>query len=436
MNPPSDRRRLLTASGALAAAAALGAAFAWDSARASAMSGARPRRVVVVGGGWGGLSAARHLRALAPELEVVLLERNPLFQSLPLSNKWLANLVDGRLLTWDTQAAAKAFGYAFVRTEVSAIDRERRRVLSSAGTFDYDWLVLACGIGEDFGAWFGEDRSAADHARQHYPSAFQAGDELAILKRKLDGFAGGDLLLNIPPPPYRCPPAPYERAMLIAWLFKSRGIKARLILLDPGAGILGFPRLFAERFREQITYVPYAPVKSVDPFKRIVTTDLHDYRFDDAILMPPQRAGALAWQAGLIGRDAQGRPTGWADQHPLRLHAMGDERVFLVGDLIGTASPLFGHYTKSGHVAARLGRIAAGEIAARARGLEAPLSLPESVCHVMSSVDPAESIRIEASYRQRGDGLIVQSVKQHRDPQPRGEDEAWAQGLFAELFGR
>ncbi len=400
------------------------------------MSGSKSRRVVVVGGGWGGLSAARHLRVMAPELEVVLLERNPLFQSLPLSNKWLAGLIDGRRLTHDYAVAAKAFGYAFVRAEVATIDREHRRILSSAGTFDYDWLVLACGIGEDFGAWFGADRSAADHARQHYPSAFQAGGELAILKRKLDGFAGGDLLMNIPPSPYRCPPAPFERAMLIAWLLKSRGIKGRLTVLDPGAGILGFPRLFAERFREQINYVPYAPVKSVDPFRRIVTTDLHEYRFDDAILMPPQRAGELAWQAGLIGRDAGGRPTGWADQDPLRLHAQGDERVFLVGDLIGNASPLFGHYTKSGHVAASLGRIAAGEIAARSRGIEAPVSLPESICHVMSNVDPAESIRIEASYRRRGDGLIVQSVKQVRDPQPRGEDEAWAQAHFAAMFER
>lgn len=429
MTRPATRRHFLTASAALCISLATG------STRASAGPGSRPRRVVVFGGGWGGLSAARHLRTLAPELEVVLLERHPLFQSLPLSNKWLAGLVDDSRLTRDYQVAARRFGYTFVRAEVTTIDRERRQVRSSAGTFDYDWLVLSCGIGEDFGAWFGDDQSVAAHVRQHFPSAYEAGDGLATLKRKLETFAGGDLLMNIPSPPYRCPPAPYERAMLIAWLLKSRGSKGRLVVLDPGAGILGFPRLFAERFREQITFVPHAPVKSVDPFRRTVSTDFQEYRFDDAILMPPQQAGALAWQAGLIGRDEQGRPSGWADQHPLRLHARGDERVFLVGDLIGKASPLFGHYTKSGHVAVRLGRIAAGEIAARARGIEAPPVLPDSVCHVMSSVDPAENIRIDASYRQRGDGLIVQSVKQSRDPQPRGEDESWAETLFAEMFG-
>jgi hypothetical protein len=337
--------------------------------------------------------------------------------------------------------AAQAFGYAWVRAEVAAIDRERRQVQSSAGVLDYDWLVLACGIGEDYGAWFGGDakgkdaRDAAAYTRQRYPSGFLAGDDVLALKRKIDGFAGGDLLMNIPPPPYRCPPAPYERAMLVAWLLKSRGIKGRLVLLDSGAGILGFPRLFAERFADRIVFIRYAPLKSVDPYRRIVTTDAEEFRFDDAILMPPQRAGELARQAGLVGSDAADNPGGWAEPHPLRLHARDDERVFLVGDLIGTVSPLFGQYPKSAHMAVRLGRLVAAEIAARARGVEAPDGLPESVCHVMSSVDPAESIRIEASYRRRGDGVLVQTVRQDRDPQPRGEDEAWAQGLFEETFG-
>lgn len=431
MNKPilrRSRRDFLAAS-----AATLGAALIGRPAAASVASG-RPARVVVVGGGWGGLSAAAHLRAANPELDVVLLEERPQFQSLPLSNKWLANLIDGRRLSGDYAAVAKAYGYGFVQGKVEAIDRERRQVASSAGRFDYDWLVLACGIRYDYAAWFGDDRAAAQHARRHYPCAFQAGDELAALKAKLDRFEGGDLLMNIPPAPYRCPPAPYERAMLIAWLLKSRRIKGRLIVLDPGPGLLGFPRLFAERYREQVVYLPHTAIRSVDPFRKVVTGEIDDFRFDDAILMPPQQAGELVWQAGLIGRNDDGQPSGWADQHPLRLHANGDERVFLVGDLIGKASPLFGHYTKSGHVAARLGRIAALEIAARSLGREAPVSLPDSVCHVLADVDPPESMRIEASYRQRGDGLIMQTVKQQRDPQPRGEDEAWAAGMFGEFL--
>ena len=132
---------------------------------------AKGRRVVVVGGGWGGLSAARHLRALAPELEVVLLERNPAFFSMPLSNKWLAGLVDEKLLAHDYRAAAQAYGYAFVQAEVGAVDRERRRVHTAQGTLDYDWLVLAVGIRHDYAAWFGDDRRAIDEARARFACA-------------------------------------------------------------------------------------------------------------------------------------------------------------------------------------------------------------------------------------------------------------------------
>jgi NADH dehydrogenase FAD-containing subunit len=403
------------------------------------------RRAVVVGGGWGGLSAARHLRALAPEIEVVLLERNPSFFSMPLSNKWLAGLVDEKLLTHDYRAAAQAHGYTFVQAEVAAVDRERRRVHTARGTLDYDWLVLAVGIRHDYAAWFGNDSRAIAQTRQHYFGAYTAGDEFRALKAKLDGFKGGDLVMTIPSPPYRCQLSPYERALMIGHLFKSRavspkgtsfGAPARLTLLDPNPLPQRFADVFREHYKDQIVHVPHARVKSVDPFAKTIATEFDDIRFDDALLMPPQQAGDLAWQAGLIGRDAEGKPTGWAAQDPLHLHAVGDERVFLVGDMIDRASPLFGHYPKSGHMAARLGRIAAQEIAARARDRAPETQLPESSCFITTRLAPQESMRLDTQYRLRGDGLIVQATKQNFDPNPRGEDVDWAKGMFGELFGQ
>lgn len=393
------------------------------------------RRVVVVGGGWGGLSAARHLRALAPQLEVVLLERNPSFFSMPLSNKWLAGLVDEKLLTHDYRAAAQAHGYTFLQAEVGAVDRERRRVHTAQGTVDYDWLVLASGIRHDYAAWFGDDARAVAQTRQNFFCAWTPGDEFRALKAKLDGFKRGDLVMTVPPLPYRCQPAPYERALMIGHLFKSRAVPGRLTLLDPNPLPQRFADVFREQYKDQIVHVPHARVKSVDPFAKTIATEFDDIRFDDAILMPPQQAGDLAWQAGLIGRDAEGKPTGWAAQDPLHLHAMGDERVFLAGDMIDRASPLFGHYPKSGHMAARLGRIAAQEIAARARGNAPETMLPESSCFVTTRLEPQESMRLDTQYRLRGDGLIVQTARQNVDPNPRGEDVDWAKGVFAELFG-
>ncbi len=423
------RRRFLAAS--LAACAA--PLFARQAP--ALLPAAKGRRVVIVGGGWGGLSAARHLRALAPQLEVVLLERNTSFFSMPLSNKWLAGLVDEKLLAHDYRAAAKAYGYSFLQAEATAIDRDRRRVHTANGALDYDWLVLASGIRHDYAAWFGEERRAIEHTKQHYFCAWTPGDEFRALKARLDNFKGGDLVMTIPSPPYRCQLAPYERALVIGHLFKTRAVSGRLTLLDPNPPPQRFADVFEDQYKDQIAIVPHARVKSVDPFAKTVVTEFDDIRFDDAILMPPQQAGDLAWQAGLIGQDAAGKPSGWAAQEPLHLHAVGDERVFLVGDMIDRASPLFGHYPKSGHMAARLGRIAAQEIASRAKDKTAGTLLPESSCFVATRMAPLESLRIDTQYRLRGDGLIVQTTKQHFDPNPRGEVEDWAKGMFGEMLG-
>lgn len=415
------RRRLLLAGAALGAAPLLRAATP-------------ARRVVIVGGGWGGLAAARHLRAQAPELDVVLIERNGQFRSLPLSNKWLVGQMDGARLTHDYRAAARTWGYRYVQAEVTAVDRDRRRVLTSAGGFDYDWLVLALGIREDYAAWFGDDRETADHARTRYPSAYGDANGLDALRDKLAAFKGGTLLMTLPPPPYRCPPAPYERAVLIAGWLEARRVPGKLLVLDPNTPTQGFQQIFDERYPERIDYRSQTRIAALDPRRRTVRTEFDDFAFDDAILMPPQQAGDLAWQAGLIGRNADGSPTGWADADPLSFAARADARIFLVGDMLDRVSPLFGHYPKSGQMASRQGRIVARRIAALARGETPAREFPDSVCHIATRFDPPEALRIEASFRLRGDGELVQQARTTRDAQPRGEDLAWAEDMFREFL--
>lgn len=428
------RRNFLAASAALCASLAARATPLIGAVSRQLLPPAKDRRVVIVGGGWGGLSAARHLRDLAPELEVVLLEKNPLFWSLPMSNKWLTGLADDKYLAHDYQNAASAYGYTFIQTEVSDIDRDKRRVVTPLGTLDYDWLILAVGIRYDYETWYGNDRRASDHTLKHYPCAYIPGNEQRALKEKLDNFKGGDLLMTLPPMPYRCPPSPYERACMIGAMLKSRKIKGKLIVLDPNSHVLGFSQIFSEQYPEQIVYLPQTRVKSVDPFNRTIVTDVDDFRFDDAILMAPQQAGDLAWKADFISRDSAGKPTGWADQHPVHLHARDDEKVFLIGDMIDKASTLFGYYPKTGQMASSQGRIAAREIAARAKGVAPEKLLPDSACYVFTRIEPMEMTRVESRYKFRGDGLIVQSVRQTHDPNPRGEDLQWAKTMFEEFL--
>ena len=389
----------------------------------------------MVGGGWGGLATARHLREMAPQLDVVLIDRQPEFWSQPLSNRWLVGLARSEWLKHDYRQAAQRFGYRFVAAEVRGIDRSSREVVTSAGKFAYDWLVLAPGIREDFSVWYGVDRDSAAYTRQHFPSAFPAGRDHLALKAKLEAFRGGDLVMTIPPMPYRCPPAPYERAGLIAWWLKTRNIKGRLIVLDPNLPALSFDRIFRDSYRDQITYLPQAVVKSLDPFKRRIVTDFDTIDFADAILMPPQQAADLAWDSGLIGKTADGKPSGWAAADPVTLQAASDEHIFLVGDVLDKVSPLFGQYPKTGQLAARLGRIAATQIAARAAGTTAERLLPDSTCYVINRPEPKEMTRIETAYRFRGDGVIQQTVRQQYDPQAGDAALDWARLQFKELLG-
>lgn len=416
--------------GFLAVTAMLGA-----SALLPRASPAADRRVVIVGGGWGGLAAARYLRELAPELDVTLVERKPVFRSTPLSNKWLVGQIDGTLLSRDYVHVARQFGYRHIAAEATAIDRAAQRVETTAGSLAYDWLVLALGIRHDYTVWFGNDRDSAELARRLYAPAWTADDELLELREKLARFRGGDLLMTIPPQPFRCPPASYERALLIAGWFEARGIPGRIVIIDPNPPFREFQKIFSDRHPQRIVYHPQTTISGVDLARRVVIGEFGDFPFDDAILMPPQQAGDLAWQAGLIGMTTAGQPTGWAAADPLTLVARADSRIFLIGDMLGRVSPLFGHYPKTAQIAVRQGRIVALQIAARARGTLAATVLPDSQCHIATAFDPPESLHISARYRVRGDGELIQQQVVRRDSQPRGEDIAWLQGLLAEVVG-
>ncbi|MFZ2974392.1 MAG: FAD/NAD(P)-binding oxidoreductase [Ferribacterium limneticum] len=392
------------------------------------------QRVVIVGGGWGGLSAASHLRRLAPDIDVTLVDRQPAFTSFALSNRWLVDHGNSNIERQDYAALAATRGYRFVQASVDSIDRAQRTVHTASGRLPYDWLVLAPGIRENYAAWQVNDPQAVAELRQRHSGAMLNAADLPALKKRLAALKGGDLLMTIPPAPYRCPPAPYERAMLIAWWLKTQKIPGKLVIIDPNPMMPAFKSILLDRFKAQIIYLDHAKVRQVDLARKTVMTDIDDIRFDEAMLSPPQEAADLLWQSGLIRRDEGGRATGWADQGGLDFRSVADERVFIIGDAAGLASPLFGHYPKTGHVANRMGAIVARQIAAGLTGKTFPALMPESVCHVVSNVEPLEYTRIDTSYRQRGDGFLLQQVRQTREPNPAGEDVAWAETMYRDFL--
>lgn len=448
------RRRFLSSAGGLAAAAAVPPALAQapgaspaavlpffiGSATQTLMPKGKVPRVVICGGGWGGVTAAKYLRQLAPQLEVVMLERNPVFFSCPMSNKWLVDVVDTQFLTHDYLAVSETHGYRFVQTEILEIERDQKRVLTALGAVDYDYLILAPGIRYNYEAWFGNDRRMADATRARFPAAYIPNAEHFRLKQSLQDFKGGTLVMTLPPPPQRCPPSPYERACLIASMFKHKGIPGKILILDHKDGVRpigpGFKSAFEELYKDIITYVPNARIEEIDPFKKHIKTEAGDFDFDHAILMAPHQAGDLAWKAGVVPPPGQGKAGGWADVDPLFLHDRQDKNVYVIGDAVDFVSPQFAFYPKAGHVANRHARIVAKYIAEREAGREPSYILPDNLCYMMVNTEPQEGISVQFDYKVNDQGIIEQTQLDfnERSPATIPEDFNWARVIFDDMF--
>lgn len=444
--PKNPRRQFLAAGAALGAGTAMAQAtaplpFLITTQSDPLLPKAKGKRVVICGGGWGGVTAAKHLRQLNPELEVVVLERNPVFFSCPMSNKWLIDVVDTSFLTFSYLPVAQQYGYTFIQTEVTAFERDKKRVITAQGWIDYDYLIIGAGIRYNYEAWFGNDRKAAEYTKAFFPAAYIPNAEHFRLKQSIQNFKGGDLVMTLPPPPHRCPPSPYERACLIAWLFKDRKIKGRITILDPKDSPRpitgGFQEAFENLYKDQITYVPKAVIKEVDPFNKRIKTAVGDFSFDHSILMAPHQAGDMAWKAGTIGKNAEGKPTGWANVDPLFLNLKDDPDVYVIGDAVGVVSPQFNFYPKAGHVANAHARIVARYIADKVKGKTPKHALPDNLCFMMVNASPREDVAVRFQYHLNDKGVIIQDQDDDnlRRDELVTEDFQWAGRMYEDMFG-
>lgn len=414
------KRRALVRAVTTAAAAAL----AWPRLAAAAAP-----RVAIVGAGWAGLAALHGLRRALPAADVMLFDREAQFRSLPLSSAWLAGIAGERLPRVELADHAASRGAAFVRADLDAIDRDRRELRAGDRRWPWDALLLCTGAEADPGPWFGDDRHSASLMRARWSAGF-AASELDGLRRRLESFTGGTLLMTVPPPPLRCPPAPYERALLLAHWMRRRGLKGRIVLLDSSSGMPRLDRLIAAHPAGLIEHRRHVVVQRVDPAAQRIDSSEGELRWDEALLLPPMHAGALLRDAGLT------RGGRFAAVDPDSLRSPLDDRIWLAGDALDVVSPLFGHYPKTAEVAAELGHAAALQLAAALQGRSlGPADLPRSRCHLWLRADPPEQLLLEADFRRRGDGVIAQTLRHVDNPQPRGEDLAWAHELLARRLG-
>ena len=344
-----DRRRALRALGALG----LVAVNAYkQTARATAK-----RRIVVVGGGYGGATAARYARLWGDDgVDVTLVERDSTFVSCPLSN-----LVLGGSRSLDditvSYRALRERGVNVVSDVATAIDTDRRRVrLARGDDVPFDRLILSPGIDFFFDRINGLD---TEDARSTFLHAWRAGPQTVALRRQLEAMPdGGVFAISIPRAPYRCPPAPYERACQVAWYFKRAKPRSKVLILDANEDVQSkkalFMRAWNEDYKGIVEYRPDCVLTDVDTKTKVAKCETSDdVKADVLNVIPPHGAANIARNAGVITANDQ-----WCEIDFLTFESIKVPNIHVLGDAIQVA-PLM---PKSGHMANQHGKVAAAAV--------------------------------------------------------------------------
>lgn len=387
-----DRRQALKLLGGAGAASLLSACGGpvVETSGSTGTSAARGARVVVIGGGFGGATAAQYLKRLDPGIDVTLVEPAERFYTCPFTNLYL-----GGMRTFDSLGhgydALRRLGVNVVHALAEDIDPVGHTVdLAGGERLDYDRLVLSPGVDIRWGALEGYDQAAAELA----PHAWKAGAQTHLLKRQLEAMEdGGTFILVAPANPFRCPPGPYERVSQIAHYFKTHKPRSKILLLD-AKDAFSKQALFMDGWRElygdMIEWVGLSSdgrVVRVDAERLEVETEFGTvHRADVLNVVPPQRAGFIAERAGVT--DA----TGWVPVNPWDFSSSQVEDIYVIGDA-SEAAPM----PKSGFCANAQGKVVAFAAAASLAGDPAPEPVWANTCY--SVLAPDYGITVAGVYR-------------------------------------
>lgn len=384
-----SRRRFSAALGVGVAQGALGGCASTGSQ--SAATPLRLGRVLVVGAGFGGATAAKYLRHWGgPGVEVTLVDRSPRFVSCPLSNLVIGGSRSIEELSVGYEGL-RALGVEVVIDDITDIDPAQRRVLH--GPLQgrrFDRIVIAPGVDLDFAAVQGLDTKAQESILH----AWKAGPQTVALRQQLEAMPdGGVYVLTIPMAPYRCPPGPYERACQVAHYFKTRKPRSKVIVLDANPEITSkkalFTRVFNDMYRGIVDYRAQSNVTEVDARSRTAITEVGErVRADVLNVVAPQRAADLARRAGLA--NANGR---WCQVDWTSMESTAVPGIHVLGDATFPAPAM----PKSGHMANQHGKAAAGAIL-DLLGARVPLpSMMINTCY--SFVDDRSVIHVASVHR-------------------------------------
>ncbi len=394
-------------------------------------------RVVIIGGGYAGATAAKYLRLWSlGGIEVVVVEKNKQFVSCPLSNLVLGGSKSINELTFGYDALKANHGIQWVQDEVTAIDVTSKKVTMLRGSLSYDRLIIAPGV--DF-IYDDLPMLASAEAQQKIPHAWKAGWQTVNLHQQLAAMPdGGVFVMNVPKAPYRCPPGPYERAAQVAYYLKNNKPNSKVILLDANAEIISKKGLFTKVFNDMyagiIDYRPNNTLVDIDVATKTVKTEFDTVRADVLNIIPPQRAGKPAQITTINGQliGLNNIDKRWCEVDFLSYESKLAPNVHVIGDAVSAALP------KSAHMASNQAKVCASAIVQLMAG-QAPEPTPVFANTCYSYVTDKSAMHVANVYRYDEAKKIMVSAEGGGVSVSPSEKEgayavAWAQNIWADTL--
>lgn len=387
-------------------------------------------RIVVIGGGYAGATAAKYLRTWSGgSLEVIVVEPRNQFVSCPLSNLVLGGSKNINELTFGYDMLKSNHGIQWVSDEVLAIDATTRTVKMQRGELAYDRLIIAPGI--DF-MYEQLPMLQSAEAQELVPHAWKAGRQTVNLRQQLESMKdGGVFVISIPKAPYRCPPGPYERVCQVAFYLKNHKPNAKIIVLDANAEITSkkglFTKAWAEMYAGMIDYRPNSTVVEVDVAAKTVKTEFESVRADVLNVIPAQRAGKIAQIAGVANVDKR-----WCEVNFLTYESKTVPNVHIIGDSVSAALP------KSAHMATSQARVCANAIVAM-MNQQAPDPSPVFANTCYSYVSDKMAMHVANVYRYDANKQLMISAEGGGVSDKPSELEgnyaqAWAKNIWSDVL--
>lgn len=397
--------------------------------------GGAAKKVVVVGGGMGGATAAKYIRMMDSSIEVTLIEANKDYYTCFMSNEVLSGYRDIDSIRFGYTGLGK-HGVKVVHDWVTGIDAGKRVVSTKGGqSFSYDRCIVAPGVDFKWETIEGYDSKVAEMI----PHAWKAGSQTVTLRKQLEAMKDGGTVLIAPPPnPFRCPPGPYERASQIAHYLKTKKPKSKIIILDPkdkfskqGLFTDGWKRHYGYGTdNSMITWINGAgggSIESVNAKNMTVTAAVEEFKADVINVIPAQKAGDIAFTAGLTDEK------GWCPVDGLTFESTLHKNIHVIGDA-ATASPL----PKSGYAASSQAKVTAAAVVALLGGGKAPQPSYVNTCY--SIIAPGDGISVAMVYAYK-DGKIIKVegsgglTPSEFDAASRAREVEYAHSWFANITG-